>query len=689
MSNIINSKGSVDAGVGRQSALMTAKLLVQTIGLNKLRIRFKREDDPIISVVIVSYNAPTLLAMTLWNLAAHVVSSQATFEVIIVDNASEKPTREILDLVDNAKIILNDKNEGFGPACNRGVSASRGRYLLMLNPDVDLLPGCLDAMVAAFGLFDNTGIVGARLVFPGGILQEAGASFIDDRQLTHPYLRGVEDASIPEALFARETSYVSGAVLMIESRLFEALGGFDDIFAPAYFEDTDLCLRAAQIGKKVVYQPRAVALHYENATSPNREDVERLLNQHRTKLLDRHRNWLFGSGVHPDGFMLREPDRNRFRVLYVDDQTPHIDKGAGLPRANTIIQQMVSLGYFVTVLPLYHSDPDPIQTYRDIDQRVEVLDAAGVDQIERIIVERRGYYDLLWISRPHNVDLIVRCFKGAGISVKDWVKRRVIFDTEALFSVRDAVLAFKNGASIDNSRLVEAVKNEVRFSSMADAVVCVSRSEERLLKDLGGVVNTRILGHTLPLNAGSASFSERKGILFIGPLTVDGSPNVDSVDWFLNECWKDVRNALSPEVELHLVGEISEEIRARFDIPGVRIYGRVDNPSLIFNAVRLSIAPTRFAAGIPQKVHNCVSHGVPMVVSPLLLSQLDWEEGEGCTTAPWTDPSGFSQAVIALHENSVLWQDIRARGLEKIEEECSEITFRQTIRQICEEDTWV
>ncbi len=74
--------------------------------------------------------------------------------------------------------------------------------------------------------------------------------------MTHPYLRGHDNASAPEALYAREVAYVSGALLMIERDLFHSLNGFDELFAPAYFEDTDLCVRAIQSGRRVVYQHR-------------------------------------------------------------------------------------------------------------------------------------------------------------------------------------------------------------------------------------------------------------------------------------------------------------------------------------------------------------------------------------------------------------------------------------------------
>ena len=679
----------VDAITGRRTAMMTARLMTEAIRINRQKIVFPVEVDPVVTIVIVSHNASDLLCMTLLNLSRHHVSLNSRFEVVVVDNNSGVDTIDILKRLENVKVIFNEKNDGFGPACNKGARFGKGRFILFLNPDMDLLPGAIDAMVEGFNIYDQVGIVGARLIFPGGILQEAGAYFIDDAQVTHPYLRGCTNPSLPEAMFAREVGYVSGAALMIPRDLFESLDGFDNAFAPAYFEDTDLCLRCAQLGRRVVYQPRAIAFHYENATSPTRDRVEKLLAKNKAILLERHRNWLFETGVAPTGFMVREPDRNRFRVLFVDDHVPHVDSGAGLPRANSIINLMTKIGYLVTVLPVYSSDPDPAARYRDIDQRVEILEAAISGGLQHVIRERSDYYDLIWVSRPHNVDLVMKTFLECGVSLRGWVKSRIIFDTEALFSAREAIANLNNGRQIDGASLSGAVLKETSFSNVADIVVSVSEGERKLLKELGGVTNARVLGHLMEVNPGAAPFEARNGVLFVGPLMEYGTPNVDSIDWFIEKAWPGIAERLGPGARLILVGSTTDEIRRRFERPNVVAMGRLDTLEDIFNSVRVSIAPTRFAAGIPQKVHNCVAHGVPMVVSPLLRAQLGWEQGVGCLSAAWQRPNEFVEAVVRLHEEKALWQDVRRSGLEQIERECSLSGFRVALRNICEEKLFI
>ena len=278
----------IDPHHGRIAAAVEADLMWHAFLRNDIPLRFPWADIPQVSVVVVSRNAARMLLWTLLKLSLQQMLERATFEVIIVDNASDDAVATLLGRVENARVIRNATNVGFGPACNAGAAVARGDHLLFLNPDVALMPGAITALVDTFSEADAVGIAGGRLVFPGGHLQEAGGFFRRDRQITHHYGRGCPDPLRPEYAFLREVSYVSGALLMIEAALFRSLDGFDDLFAPAYFEDTDLCVRARQAGRRVMYQPRAVALHVENATSPERANVEALIDRNRDRFTARH-----------------------------------------------------------------------------------------------------------------------------------------------------------------------------------------------------------------------------------------------------------------------------------------------------------------------------------------------------------------------------------------------------------------
>lgn len=677
---------TIDPGIGRRAALVEAALIWEAIHRNGVRLAFRPEVDPDVSVVIVARDARHLLALTLTRLCAGQALAGVSFEVILVDNASSAETRSLYPRLDGVTLIENDENTGFGPACNAGAAAARGRLLLFLNPDVDLMPGAMDAMAAAFRDHADAGIVGARLVFPGGYLQESGAGFRDDAGLTHPHGRGDPDPLAPEHAATRDVGYVSGAVLMIERALFEQLGGFDPLFAPAYYEDTDLCLRCHQAGRRVLVQPRATAIHYENATSAKREEVEALLDRNRARFLDRHRANLFAQGPQPKPGATLDHDPWRLRVLYVDDRVPHLDLGAGLPRANAILNAMAGLGYAVTFFPNYGADTEEAQRYRDLDARIEIHHAGGDEGFGRLIQERRDRYDVLWVSRPHNILFVLQALNAMGLDPRGFVRSRVIFDSEALFSLRDFVTEAATGGSAVAADLAWQAERESRRFGLADAVVCVSPAEARVLARYAACT-VAVLGHALALpEVPSPDFSDRSGFVFVGALGREGQPNVDSLDWFFQSVWPLVRAAL-PEATLTIVGEIAETIRARFSRDGVRITGRVPRTEPHLDAARVFLAPTRFAAGIPHKVHEAVAHGLPCLATPILSEQLGWPDGTGLLARDWRDPEAFAAALIRLHEDAALWRTVREAGLARICAECDPQAFRAAIRSLCEAQT--
>ncbi|MCJ2034090.1 glycosyltransferase [Methylobacterium sp. J-068] len=672
----------LDASSGRKAALVEAALIWNALFLNDVRIAFRDEPAPLVSVVMVARGARHLLAWTLTKLAAQQAFAGAPFELILVDNASDPETGRLFGRIDGARILLNPENVGFGPACNQGAAEARGRYLLFLNPDVDLMPGALKALVQAFEEAEDVGIAGARLVFPGGILQEAGAGFQDDPQLTHPDGRGVLDPFAPEASYARDVGYVSGAVLMIEAGLFAELGGFDDRFAPAYFEDTDLCLRCQQAGRRVVYQPRAIAIHVESATSVRRADVEVLLDRNRARFRERHGAWLFGQGPQRTGFAPRDDAPFALRVLYVDDRAPHQDLGAGLPRANTILNAMADLGYAVTVCSVYGEREEPAATYRDLSTRIEVIEPCGREGFRRLVTERAGFYDVLWVSRPPHIRMVCEVLRDLGLTPRDVGRGRVVFDSESLFALREFVVGALEGRPASGPALARASAEEVRQVAAADRVVCVSEADARLLAR-AGVPEPVVLGHVQAPRFGAPGFSDRRGFVFIGSLAREGEPNIDSLDWFFRSVWDGLRAAL-PDAHLTIIGTVAPSIAERLARPGVTVLGRVDDPGPALDAARVAIAPTRFAAGIPHKVLETVTRGLPSVITPILAGQMGWPDGTGYRVHDWHDPRGFAGTLVHLHETPEAWTRVQRAGLDQVGRECDAEGYRAILRRLCE-----
>ena len=123
---------------------------------------------------------------------------------------------------------------------------------------------------------------------------------------------------------------------------------------------------------------------------------------------------------------------------------------------------------------------------------------------------------------------------------------------------------------------------------------------------------------------GDKEFSAREGILFVGALRDEGSPNVDSILWFIVNVLPLIEKEI-PDINLYIVGDKGAQSLASIEKTNVSFLGRLENLKEIYNNCRVFIAPTRFAAGIPHKVHEATAMGIPSVTTPLLAEQLDWQ----------------------------------------------------------------
>ena len=194
---------------------------------------------------------------------------EALYELIVVDNASTDGTREYLMGLErecqNVRVVVNRENLGFVGGNNAAASLAATDNLVLLNNDTEPQPGWLEALLGTLAADPGAGAVGAKLVYPSGRLQEAGGIIFSDASGWN-YGRG-QDPQDPRFNFVREADYCSGACLLVRRQLFLADGGFDTRYAPAYYEDTDLCFRLRQAGWRVVYQPASVIIHHEGGTA--------------------------------------------------------------------------------------------------------------------------------------------------------------------------------------------------------------------------------------------------------------------------------------------------------------------------------------------------------------------------------------------------------------------------------------
>lgn len=219
---------------------------------------------PLVSIIVPVFNE---IRMTLECLTSVVryTGGRIPYELILADDASTDETQSVLEKLANIVYLRNATNLNFLRNCNNAARSARGKYILFLNNDVQVTEGWLDALVATFAEHESVGAVGPKILYPNGRLQEAGVTLNRDGTAT---LVGLgDDPNLPRYNYAREVDYCSGAALILETERFRALGGFSEELAPAYYEDSDLCLKLRNSGLRIIYNPAAVVAHHMSRTT--------------------------------------------------------------------------------------------------------------------------------------------------------------------------------------------------------------------------------------------------------------------------------------------------------------------------------------------------------------------------------------------------------------------------------------
>lgn len=609
-------------------------------------LAFPYIEQPQVSIVIPVHNQAHYTYLLLENLLA--TGQGLPFEVIIIDDASSDDTALLLEQLENVRSERNASNLGFGETCNRGAALARGAYLCFLNNDTLPMPGWLEALVEVMEQYPRCGAVGAKIVFPDMRLQEAGCIAWRDGYALG-YGRG-DDPYSPPYNYVREVDFCSAACLLVRSALFHTLGGFDPRYAPAYYEDADLCLAIRQAGHAVVFAPRAVIFHLEHATS-GRGNAIALQLRNREVFLDKWRERLATHGMPGPLSVLQCRDSRRGqRVLILDDVVPMMRLGSGFPRTVALINALVETGYVVTYLPA--TDPRPYEPATTNLQELGVEVLYGRTDIAEAVRDRTALYDIVIVSRPHNAWLI-------AVAREANPQALIIYDAEAVFTLREARQAEVEGTPLPTALIEARIREELSVAASANVVLTVSQLERRAIRQYYPELSVGVWGHAVSIRDLGPDFAARSGLLFMGYLT--SGPNNDALLYLFREILPAVVEKLDCRVTVVGQGALPEALDAatRFSTR-VDWAGFVEDLGAVFDRHRVFVAPHRYAAGIPIKVIEAMAYGVPCVISELLAEQLGVTDGVEALVAH--NPKEFSKQVVQLHEDAALWGRIRDAG---------------------------
>ena len=634
-------------------------------------------DEPLVSIVIPVYNQFEYT----YNCVKSIVEDapKASYEIIVADDGSTDATMEISRIIPNARVIRNETNLRFLKNCNSAAKHARGQYILFLNNDTQVMPGWLDALVELIGRDDKTGMVGSKLVFADGRLQEAGGILWQDGRAWN-YGR-LDNPGAPEYNYVRETDYISGAAIMIRAALWREIGGFDERYAPAYNEDSDLAFEVRKRGYRVMYQPKSMVIHFEGVS--NGTDVKSGQKAYQVANVEKFREkWkdVLESEHFPNGvnvFQARDRSRHKKTILVIDHYVPQFDRDAGSRTVFAYLKLFVNQGFNVKFIGDNFFRDEPYTTALQ-QLGIEVLYGARYQKNwEKWVRENGERFDYVMLNRPH---IAVRYIDA----LRQHTKAKIFYYGHDLHFLREQRRYEATGAEDALAASKEWKAREFKLIARSDEAWYPSEIEVEAVHRIDPSLRVRAIPAYLFDGSDPVPYeaAKRRDVMFVGGFAHD--PNVDAARWLHDAIWPLVKDKTG-DMRVFVIGskppqEVLDMNEGRFVVTGP-----VSDEELgrYYHTCRMAIVPLRYGAGIKGKVVESMYHRLPVLTTTTGAEGIECDEK---ALPAIDDTAAYADALVKLYHDTKALDDMSARYDQFIRETYSEKHAVETLS--AEFDGW-
>ena len=581
-------------------------------------------------------------------------------DVVVIDDASKDDTFLNMKRFPWAEVRQTPKNLGFTRACNFGALEVETEFILFLNNDTEPLPGFLASLLSCADLESDVGIVGSKLIYPDGVLQEAGSIIWRDAS-GHNYGK-FQNADEYKYLTPRNVDYCSGASILVRTELFKNLNGFDDRFAPAYFEDVDLSFAARKMGFHTRYEPRSVVIHHEGGS--HGRDITKGLKAYQVTNKEKFRDkWKEELREHsspykiPLSFASQSGHQVRRILLFIDHIFLTPQKDAGSLRSLEILLLCQEMGYEVVFCSTADS---PLKKSAEDLRRIGIMTLSGERDLREFLSEDSDFVDLVFLSRARTA------FSWYNLFGQIHPEIPLVFDTVDLHHVRELELAQIEKSDGDKLRARATKRIELFLLEKTGATIVVSNQEREYLANFCPDSKIEVIGTIHRIVEKVVPFKERSGLLFVG--SFQHQPNEDGLRWFFEEVWDHLDSVIRQD-GLRIIGNKPPKKLVDEAPEGAKFLGWVESTDSYVDAARISIAPLRFGAGIKGKIGEAWSRGLPVIGTSSAFRGMVEPGNADFPSAD--DPKKFAELINSVYSSESLWVKASEAGQRRVQETLS------------------
>ena len=623
----------------------------------------KSNVDPEVSIIIPVYNQIRYTLNCLYTLEQY--DKDIPKEIIIINDNSTDDTLNYLNNIAGITIINNSENLGFLKNVNKGILAAKGKYVYLLNNDVEVQEKYLSSLLEVFETKENVGAVGSKMVFADNTLQETGCLIFKDSEIVNLGRHDAIDAS--KFNFLRKVDYCSGCSLLFSRKDINGKPNLlDEAFLPAYYEETDFCQRLKYEQKlDIYYQPKSEIIHFENISYTGKDSgKELLLQKNREVFMKRWDRYFTNERFLDDGVRTNlNAHYKKPTILILEENMPKPDKDSGSRRLLEIIKILQKNEHRIILAVKQFEENGSDDFYVDFfrGMGVEVCkDYVNTkDKIIKVsdqVTEALHYVDIVWIFRPLGFDYWFKLIKNK-ISGK-----KIIYDMVDLHYLR--MERENNYLEVTKSRKKEmkSFKDKEYFGMKnANAVISISDEEKEIVSNQG-INRDKIFTVSnihKPMENKNTDLAKREGLLFIGGYY--HVPNVDAVK-FLYEKIMPLVWEKNNSIKVYILGpNFPEDLKEKYHSDKFQILGYKESIDYWFENSRIFVAPLRYGAGVKGKIGQALEFGLPVVTTTIGAEGMGLEDK---ITASISDesPEKKKKKILELYSDENLWQTLHSNS---------------------------